>query len=84
MILEAARRIKHKNGKNTVFLHSPKEDAILKHIVANGDCMHVKMALPCYLELCAVFTCWFSVRWKSFPTVSIVCIHLVGLSVPCG
>ena len=40
MILEVARGIKHKNGKNTGFLHSPKEDAVLKHIVANGDCLY--------------------------------------------
>lgn len=41
MILEAAREIKHKNEKNTGFLHSPEENAVLKCIVANGDCLCV-------------------------------------------
>lgn len=53
MILEAALGIKQKNGKNTAFLHSPKENAVFKCIVANGDCLYMckKMALPCYVEL---------------------------------
>lgn len=53
MILEVALGIEQKNGKNTVFLHSPKENAVLKLIVANGDCLYVckkKMALLCYVE----------------------------------
>ena len=42
MILEAACGIKHKNGKNTVFLHSLKEDAVLKCIVASGSCLYTR------------------------------------------
>lgn len=47
MILEAAHGTKHKNGKDPGFLHSLKENAILKYFVANGDYTHVKMALLC-------------------------------------
>lgn len=54
MILEAAHGIKRKNRKDPGFLLSPKENAVLKCIVANGDCTRVKMALLYYLELCAV------------------------------
>lgn len=54
MILEAAHGIKRKNRKDPGFLLSPKENAVLKCIVANGDCTHVKIALLYYLELCAV------------------------------
>lgn len=41
MVLEVACGIKYRNGKKTGFLHSPKENAVLKCIVANGDCLYV-------------------------------------------
>lgn len=50
MLLEAVHGIKHRNGKDPGFLRSLKENTVLKCIVANGDCTHVKMALFYYLE----------------------------------
>lgn len=50
MILEAAHGIKHRNGKDSGFLCSPKKNAVLKCIVADDDCTYVKMAILYCLE----------------------------------
>lgn len=74
MLLEAVHGIKHKNGKDPGFVCSLKENAVLKCIVADGDCTHIKMALLCYLTFRSSLICWVLLHWKP-PTPNVVCIY---------